>query len=72
MVDRFFRDLTTQQLRRGVLGSGLDLIKTIKHYIAQHNQHPKPFIWTASANGILENVARANRLLSSKQNAALH
>ncbi|HET7568964.1 MAG TPA: IS630 family transposase, partial [Gammaproteobacteria bacterium] len=41
-------------------------------YIDQHNQQPKPFIWTASANDILEKVVRANRRLSAKQNDALH
>jgi len=71
-VERFFRDLTTQQLRRGVFTSVPDLVKTIEGYIAQHNQNPKPFIWTAKANDILEKVVRANRRLSSKQNGALH
>jgi len=71
-VERFFRDLTTQQLRRGVFTSVPDLVKTIEGYIAQHNQNPKPFIWTAKANDILEKVVRANRQLSSKQNGALH
>jgi transposase len=72
MVERFFRDLTTQQLRRGAFTSVPDLIQTIDNYIAEHNKHPKPFIWTAKANDILEKVVRANRRLSSKQNGALH
>lgn len=72
MVERFFRDLTTQQLRRGVFTSVPELIDTINGYLAQHNEHPKPFIWTARANDILEKVVRANRRLSSKQNDALH
>nr|MBA2658548.1 IS630 family transposase [Nitrosospira sp.] len=44
----------------------------IKEYIAMHNQSPKPFVWTAKANDILQKVIRANRRLSSKQNGALH
>lgn len=72
MVERFFRDLTNQQLRRGVFTSVPELVETIEGYIAQHNEQPKPFIWTASANDILEKVTRANRRLSSKQNDALH
>lgn len=72
MVERFFRDLTTQQLRRGVFTSVPELIQTIDNYIAEHNQNPKPFIWTAKASDILEKVVRANRRLSSKQNGALH
>ena len=72
MVERFFRDLTVEQLRRGVFPSVPDLIKTIDNYVAVHNKNPKPFIWTAKANDILQKVIRANRRLSSKQNEALH
>lgn len=72
MVERFFRDITTQRLRRGVFTSVPALVKAIYAYIERHNQDPKPFIWTAKANDILEKVVRANRRLSSKQNDALH
>lgn len=72
MVERFFRDLTQDRLRRGVFTSVPDLIEAINQYIAVHNKKPKPFVWTAKANDILEKVMRANRQLSSKQNAALH
>ena len=72
MVERFFRDLTTQRLRRGVFGSVPELTAAIKDYIGVHNQNPKPFIWTAKANHILQKVIRANLRLSSKQNAAVH
>ncbi len=71
-VERFFRDITTERLRRGVFTSVAELIETIDEYIAQHNTHPKPFIWTKSARDILQKVIRANRQLSSKQNDALH
>jgi transposase len=72
MVERFFRGLTVDRLRRGVFRSVPDLIATIDAYIADHNSHPKPFIWTAKANDILQKVIRANARLSSKQNEALH
>lgn len=72
MVGRFFRDITTERLRRGVFTSVPELIKTIDEYIAHHNTSPKPFIWTASARDILQKVIRANSRLSSKQNATLH
>jgi len=72
MVERFFRDLTTERLRRGVFHSVPDLIAAIESYVATHNENPKPFIWTAKAKDILEKVIRANKRLSSKQNAALH
>ncbi len=54
MVKRFSRDLTENQLRRGVFTSTAELEQAIFRYIQQHNQQPKPFIWTASASDILE------------------
>ena len=72
MVERFFRSLTSDRLRRGVFRSLPDLITAIEEYVATHNEKPKPLIWTAQAKDILEKVIRANRRLSSKQNDALH
>ena len=72
MVERFFRDLSTEQLRRGVFRSVPELIAAIHGYLATHNKNPKPFIWTAKAHDILQKVIRANARLSSKQNEALH
>jgi len=72
MVERFFRDLTTERLRNGVFRSLPELIRAINDYVALHNQHPKPFVWTAKAHDVLAKVIRANRRLSSKQNEALH
>ena len=72
MVERFFRDITTQRLRNGVFRSVPELTAAIKEYIAVHNRNPKPFVWTAKAHDILAKVIRANRNLSSKQNEALH
>ena len=72
MVERFFRDITTERLRRGVFTSVPELIDAIDDYITHHNTKPKPFIWTKSARDILQKVIRANSRLSSKQNATLH
>lgn len=72
MVERFFRDITTERLRRGVFTSAPELIGAIDEYIAHHNTNPKPFIWTKSARDILQKVIRANSRLSSKQNETLH
>jgi transposase len=72
MVERFFRDITTERLRRGVFTSVPELIGAINEYIAHHNTQPKPFIWTKSARDILQKVIRANSRLSSKQNGTLH
>lgn len=72
MVERFFRDITTERLRRGVFTSVPELTAAIDEYIVHHNKNPKPFIWTKSAKDILQKVIRANSRLSSKQNATLH
>ena len=72
MVERFFRSISTDRLERGVFRSVPELITAIDEYIAVHNQNPKPFVWTAKANDILQKVIRANRKLGSKKNEALH
>jgi transposase len=72
MVERFFRDISENRLRRGVFTSVAELVVAIDQYIAHHNIKPKPFIWTKSARDILQKVIRANSRLSSKQNATLH
>jgi transposase len=63
MVERFFRDLTTKRLRRGVFTSVEKLIAAIEAYIAESNKNPKPFIWTAKAADILEKVKLARASL---------
>jgi transposase len=67
MVERFFRDLTVRRLRRGIFRDVMDLVYAIEEYVERHNQNPKPFIWTASANDILEKVKRARKTLLNVQ-----
>src|SRR6516162_5206930 len=67
MVERFFRDLTQNRLRRGVFRDVAELIMAIGNYIDRHNENPKPFIWTAKASDILEKVKRARRSLNIVQ-----
>ncbi|MEP7218555.1 MAG: IS630 family transposase [Bacteroidota bacterium] len=63
MVERFFRDISENRLRRGVFRSVAELIDAIDKYIVGHNTCPKPFIWTAKAADILEKVKRARAKL---------
>jgi transposase len=65
MVERFFRDITTKRIRRGVFPSVRNLVAAIKDYIAEHNLAPKPFIWTAKASDILAKVSRAKAALAN-------
>jgi transposase len=61
MVERFFRDLTDESLRRGVFRDVEDLITAIGNYVDHHNLEPKPFIWTATATDILRVRAARDR-----------
>ena len=63
MVERFFRDLTQNRLRRGVFRSVKELTAAIEEYLALHNETPKPFIWTKTSRDILEKVTRAREAL---------
>ena len=63
MVERFFRDLTQRELRRGVFKSLDQLEAALTDYVVRHNQSPRPFIWTAKASDILEKVKRARTAL---------
>jgi transposase len=67
MVERFFRDITENQLRRGVFKSLQELLDAIDEYLAKHNENPKPFIWTAKASDILEKVKRGRDKLNKLQ-----
>lgn len=67
-VERWFRDLTEKNLRRGIFGSVPDLIDSIENYLTVHNANPKPFRWTATAESILAKVARARTRLDQVVN----
>jgi transposase len=65
MVERFFRDLTENQLRGAVFTGVEALQKCILAYIEEHDRQLKPFICTAKANDILETVKRAKTNLNN-------
>ncbi|MEY9783331.1 transposase [Sinorhizobium fredii] len=57
-VERWFAELTRKQLRRGVHTSTTQLEADIKSFIERHNENPKPYRWTKSADDILASVKR--------------
>ncbi len=65
LVERFFAELTQKRIRRGVFKTVKELVAAIDHYLDQRNQHPKPFIWTASVQTVLEKVRRGNEALEA-------
>jgi transposase len=68
LVERWFRELTDKALRRGSFNSVPDLITAIQEYLDAHNDDPKPFIWTATADSILEKVRRGRVALQQVVN----
>ena len=65
MVERWLRQITQKRIRRGVFPSVPDLIAAITEYIEFTNNHPQPFVWTATVETIIAKVKRANEALDA-------
>ena len=63
MVERWFAELTGKAVRGGSFSSVPDLIAAIEEFIAAWNSDPKPLIWMARAEDILEKLERCRRRL---------
>ena len=59
LVERFFAEITRKRIRRGTFTSVAELEDAIHDYLLHHNAKPKPFVWTKSAERILEIERRA-------------
>jgi transposase len=57
-VERFFSQITTQRIRRGTFENVRALEVAIDQYVANHNERCKPFVWTATADAILDKIKR--------------
>ena len=67
LVERWFAEITNKRIRRGVFRSVKELDTAIREYIAVHNENPKPFVWTKSADEILASTTRyAQRTLAAR------
>jgi transposase len=60
-VEGFFSVLTRRRLKRGVFNGVVDLQAAINRYIAEHNQSPRPFAWTADPDRVLAAIARGKQ-----------
>jgi transposase len=58
LVERWFAEITNKRIRRGIFRSVKELESAIREYIDVHNEDPKPFVWTRTANQILASIAR--------------
>lgn len=65
MVERWFREITDKRIRRGSFKNVPSLVVAIKQYIDAHNQNPKVFTWTASAEQIMRKIAKCKDLLET-------
>ncbi len=65
LVERWFREITDKAIRRGVFASVPDLVAAIEAYLNANNNDPRPFVWTASAEAILEKVRRGRVALKT-------
>ena len=68
LVERWFREITDKAIRRGVFPSVPDLVAAIEVYLKTNNDNPKPFVWVASAESILEKVRRGRVVLEAITN----
>ena len=57
-VERWFATLTQRQIRRGTHRSTVELEQAIRTYLHRYNRDPKPFVWTKTADQILESIKR--------------
>lgn len=70
LVERWFAELTTKQLRRGAHRSVRELEAAIREFIDAHHEDPKPFVWTKTADEILASIARFAERTANAQAAA--
>jgi transposase len=63
LIERWFKELTDQRLRRGAFTSVADLSAAITTWAEHWNTDPKPFIWKATAEDIIAKVRRGRDTL---------
>jgi hypothetical protein len=67
LVERWFGELTSKRLRRGVFHIVPDLIAGIEEFMESWNENPKPFVWTATVESILEKLQGCRQTLERIQ-----
>ena len=67
LVERWFAELTSKRVRRGSFHSVEDLEKAIAEFLAAWNEHPRPFLWTATVESIKEKLSRCRQTLEQIQ-----
>ena len=65
MVERFFSEITTKKIRRGVFASVQALVDAVMDFVEKHNENPRIFIWMKYADTILAKVAKCTEELGT-------
>jgi Integrase core domain. len=65
LVERWFEELSEKAIRRGSFASVPDLQKAIEEFLSAWNSSPKPFVWTATVEGIMKKIERARAKLEA-------
>ena len=63
-VERWFGIITQRAIRRGTFRSVHELVEKIDHFVQAYNKNTRPFIWTATADSILEKISRLCEYIS--------
>lgn len=65
LVERWFAEITRKRIRRGTFRSVAALTQAIREYLREHNKHPRPFIWTATASNIMRKINHCKEALET-------
>lgn len=63
-VERWFGLITQRTIRRGSFNSVAELRRKINEFVEHYNQHPRPFMWTATAESILAKLERLCKVIN--------
>jgi hypothetical protein len=66
-VERWFGLITQRAIRRGSFTSAQDLVRKIDTFVQHYNRSSRPFVWTATADSILQKIARLCSRISGTQ-----
>jgi hypothetical protein len=63
LIKRWLGELTAKRIRRGVFVNVPAIIASIEEYLAVWNENPKPLVWRAALESIVEELARCSQTL---------
>jgi transposase len=68
LIERWFRELTTKRIRRDSFHSVPALVEAINEFLDAWNEEPRPFVWTATVESIVEKLSGCRQTLEQIQN----